>query len=381
MEVAQQRIALEPRRQGEVTGCDVSIVMPTTSWGGAFPACARRVLDLIEAAPIVAEFVVVHDGPMSEPPEWLRRPDVRLLATRRMGGPAAARNKAAEQARGAVLFFVDADVELAADSLDRVHAAFAADNAPVAVFGAYDNAPAAVGTVSQFRNLLHHHTHLSHPGRAGTFWAGCGAVRTAHFHDVGGFDEKYRYPSVEDIELGMRLEADGGRIDLDPLLQGKHHKRWTLKSMITTDIASRAVPWTRLIMNSRRLPATLNVDWKNRISGMLAVAGVLAMIAAAVTRFGLPVAIGCIAGVVALNRDFYLMCMRRRGMAFAAASCALHFLFFVYSSIAFGVVVLSSLVFGLGRPSCSSRPSLAPREDPVPAGSSAVVSTAVSRSA
>jgi transposase len=31
--------------------------------------------------------------------------------------------------------------------------------------------------VSRFRNLLHHHTHTTHPGPACTFWAGCGAVR------------------------------------------------------------------------------------------------------------------------------------------------------------------------------------------------------------
>lgn len=335
--------------------CDVTLIMPTTSWKEPFAACARRVLELLDTARCVAEFIIVHDGPMTKPPAWLRRPDVRVVATRARGGPAAARNKAAEQARGRILFFVDADVELAFDALDRVYAAFAADDELMAVFGAYDDSPAATSLVSQYRNLLHHHMHVSHPGQAKTFWAGCGAVRATQFQDIGGFDEGFTSPSVEDIDLGMRIAVHGGRIELEPRLQGKHHKAWTLWSMITTDIASRAVPWTRLITSTGNLPATLNVDWKNRICGVLAVAGVAAAMWAVWTGTGLIAAIACVAVVVAMNLDFYLLCMRRRGAVFAIAAAALHFLFFIYSSVTFGTVVLSTLAFGNRQPSCTSR--------------------------
>jgi hypothetical protein len=56
------------------------------------------------------------------------------------------------------------------------------------------------------------------------------------------------------------------------------------------------------------------------------------------------VATACGAMVVALNRDFYLLCLKRRGPIFAAACVALHFLYFIYASVAFGVVVLSAFV-------------------------------------
>lgn len=342
------------RKRSGNAGVDVSVIMPTTSWQEPFETCARRVLNLIDASAIPAELIVVHDGRMTKPPGWLRRSDVRVVGTRAVGGPAAARNKAAHSARGRILFFVDADVELATDAIERVHATLSADDGPVATFGSYDDLPAAPGTVSQFRNLLHHHTHTSHPGRAGTFWAGCGAVRAAYFHDIDGFDEGFRCPSVEDIELGMRLEAGGGRIVLDPLLQGKHHKRWTLRSMVVTDITCRAVPWTNLIVKSGRLPASLNIDWKNRISGVLAVSSLVAAGCAAVGLAGLPAALACLAGIVALNLDFYLLCVRQRGLGFGLVSCLLHWLFFVYSSLAFGAVVLRSAAARLLRPFWSS---------------------------
>ena len=334
------------QRQRRGGGVSVSVIMPTTGWSETFERCARRVLDLIDASACRAEFVVVHDGKMSKQPAWLLRPDVRIVGCRAVNGPATARNRAADRARGDVLFFVDADVELAPDALRRVHAAFDADSGLVGLFGAYDDEPAATGAVSQFRNLLHHHTHVAHPGRAGTFWAGCGAVRSAHFQDVGGFDENYDYPSVEDIELGMRIRANGGRILLDPLLQCKHHKNWSLRSMVVTDIGSRAAPWTRLIAKSGRLPVELNIDWKNRISGLLAVAAVIAAVAAVVVPAAWLLAAACAAGVVSLNLDFYLLCLRQRGPAFAALSAALHFLFFVYSSVTFGAVFLFCLASG-----------------------------------
>ena len=280
--------------------------MPTVSWRGVFEQCAQRVLDIIEAANFAAEFIVVYDGTMAKPPAWLQRSGVRIVSTRVINGPAMARNKAAESARGQLLFFVDADVTLALDSLERVYTAFQSDDDLVALFGAYDDEPSALDTVSQFRNLLHHHTHVAHPGRASTFWTGCGAVRTAAFLDAAGFDSSDRYPSVADIELGMRITAAGGKIVFDPLISCKHTKRWTLASMIRTDIVHRARPWTQLIMSRHSLPESLSLD-------------------------------------------FYLLCLRKRGIPFAAASFALHMLYFVDSSITFGVVVVEELLRGLRR--------------------------------
>jgi GT2 family glycosyltransferase len=114
--------------------------------------------------------------------------------------------------------FVDADVLPHVGVFRRIRAAFDESSALTAVFGSYDASPADPGVVSQFRNLLHHHVHQQGAGKATTFWAGLEAVRADAFRAAGGFDaERYRLPSVEDIDLGARLARDGGRILLDPL--------------------------------------------------------------------------------------------------------------------------------------------------------------------
>ncbi|MFO0006365.1 MAG: glycosyltransferase family 2 protein, partial [bacterium] len=107
-------------------------------------------------------------------------------------------------------------MELHPESLDQFRRVFQEDPTLDAVFGSYDDAPAAPGVVSRFRNLLHHHTHHSHGGLTSTFWAGCGAMRRDRFLALGGFDTVYGQPSIEDVELGLRLWRQGGRILLDP---------------------------------------------------------------------------------------------------------------------------------------------------------------------
>ena len=189
----------------------LTLVMPTISWEEPFATCLRASLGGLGP---LDEALVVFDGEPPPPPEWLLHSPVRLLSTGHRSGPAAARNLAASEAQGDVLWFVDADVQVHADAVNRIRAHFAANPVLAAVFGSYDDTPAAPGLVSRFRNLLHHHTHHSHPGPACSFWAGCGAVRRQAFLDLGGFDaETYDRPCIEDIDFGLRLsDAAGPRL-------------------------------------------------------------------------------------------------------------------------------------------------------------------------
>ena len=360
-----RQVAASPRRiAADVEPVALSVIMPTIFWSGTFERCARRVLTLLDAAAVKSEVVFAFDGAPPPAPAWLDRPGVSIVKTGTRSGPAIARNLAAESARGEILFFVDADVELAADALDRVQAAFAADPDLVGLFGSYDDEPAAVGVASVFRNLLHHHTHVSHPGRAVTFWSGCGAMRRAAFLDVGGFDEKFAYPSVEDIELGMRVAANGGNILLAPEVQCKHLKHWTLASMVLTDIVHRATPWTHLIMNTPELPTTLNLDRRGRASGVCSVLLAAFLAASAFSPLMLWAALACGLIVFALNSDFYRLCLRKRGIGFAASAVVLHWLYFVYSSLTFGVVATYELWLRWRR-SFASTPRVLPSPEAV----------------
>ena len=235
-------------------------------------------------------------------------------------------------AGGNALVFVDADVEVSGDAVSRLIGALNTKPLVGAVFGAYDESPRERNFVSQYKNLAHSFVHQSSRREACSFWAGLGAVRAEAFHAVGGFDERYKRPSIEDIDLGYRLSGKGHRILLDASIRGCHLKRWHFLSLVKTDICDRAIPWTQLILRSSVLQNDLNLRWADRASVGLSYAIFPSM---ALVLAGSPVfALGALVMIVlflGLNRGFYRFFAARRGVGFAVRALPLHLLHYLYS--------------------------------------------------
>jgi GT2 family glycosyltransferase len=250
-----------------------------------------------------------------------RAPEETIVQEEPAGsGPAAARNLGVARCEAEVLVFVDSDVEVHADALERIARHFAEDPELTAVFGAYDDDPADPALTSRYRNLLHHHVHAGAAGEAETFWAGLGAVRREAFEAAGGFDpERFPHASVEDIELGMRLRRGGGRILLDPQIRGRHLKAWTPLSMVRTDFARRGVPWARLLLREGGDSTALNLSRRRRAS----TGASLALFGALLARRPRLAAAALLANL-ALDRDLYALLARRGGLRLLLAGIGLH---------------------------------------------------------
>jgi len=312
----------------------ISVIIPVFNASATLKSC----LEAVVASDFSSyECIVVNDSSTDGSETIAGEFSTRILnlAVGPMG-PAHARNRGAEVARGRILFFVDADVVIAADALRRVSTLFQEHVNLAAVFGSYDASPKAKGLISQYRNLLHHFVHQNGNPDASTFWAGCGAIRRPVFQKMAGFDEKrFPRPSIEDIELGYRLRQTGHQILLDKTLQGTHLKRWNLRTLIQTDIACRAVPWSRLILETKTLPNDLNLKIGQRISFAL-VALACAFMAFALAEPALLIgAAAALLGVMILNRDLYALFFRHGGLSFAAASISLHLLYYLYSGLTY----------------------------------------------
>jgi cellulose synthase/poly-beta-1,6-N-acetylglucosamine synthase-like glycosyltransferase len=190
----------------------------------------------------------------------------KVIATGGRSGPARARNLGVKAATGEIVLFLDADVCVAPDTLSKIGDEFSWDPDLSALMGSYDDSPSEQNFVSQYRNLMHYFVHQNGRREATTFWAGCGAVRRQVFLDVGGFDERYGTPAIEDIELGYRLSRAGLKLALRADLQVKHLKAWNLGSMMKADFFYRALPWSELTLQSSRMPNDLNLRISQRIS-------------------------------------------------------------------------------------------------------------------
>ena len=314
----------------------VSVVVPTYNNALELGECLTA---LRAAADAEVELIVVDDASTDDVSSTAAYYGAHVLRLPWNSGPAAARNHGARHARGEILFFVDADVVVAGDSIARVRSLFERRPEVVAVFGSYDANPRACGFVSQYRNLLHHFVHQAGNSEASTFWAGCGAIRRSVFEQVRGFDaQRFTRPSIEDIELGYRLRRAHYGIFLDKSLQCTHLKRWTLRSTILTDVGRRAIPWSRLMLESGQEANDLNIQSGQRIwVALSALAGLL--VAASPLRLELLVpALACVAATIIVNRSLYAFFWRVRGPFFAAACIPLHLLYFVCCGLSYAYV-------------------------------------------
>ena len=312
----------------------ISAVMPVYN-GAAVLSASLAPLVAMQRAGEIAEIIVVDDGSTDASASIAADCGARLLPSGGRLGPGGARNVAAADAAGEILWFVDADVVVHDDAARALREAFRASGA-AAVFGSYDDRPPARNFLSQYKNLVHRFYHQRGAGEADTFWAGCGAIRRDLFLACGGFDAaSYPYPSIEDIELGFRLRQRGLGIALAPQLQATHLKVWRLGNLLHTDIARRALPWSRLIQARSGLPDALNVTLGERLNAALAALLILAMALAAsgVAPPWLPLAVLVAVGVG--NARLFAFFRRARGAAFALAGVAFHQLYYLYSAGAY----------------------------------------------
>jgi GT2 family glycosyltransferase len=296
------------------------------------------VASVLRLNPPPLEIIAVADGD-EEGARIAEQMGVRVIRRPVAGGPAAARNRAAQQALGDILFFLDADVTVAPDAMGRLARWFAEDPGVAAVIGSYDDNPAEPNFLSQYRNLFHHFVHQQSRSEASTFWGACGAIRRNIFQAMGGFDEGYRYPSVEDIELGYRLRRAEHRIRLDKDLLITHLKRWNARSIVRTDFFHRALPWTDLILQNRRFVNDLNLRTTHRMSVAcvgLFLAGLIGMGIHYETAF---LAAFCALALLTLNYPVYRFFWRKRGLWFAFRTVPWHWFYYLYSGLAFAIGV------------------------------------------
>jgi GT2 family glycosyltransferase len=300
------------------------------------------------------ELLIAADGAVDDCHALAAAHGARVLDLPGPRGPAVARNAAAAAATGDVLVFVDADVVASTDALERTARIFSDRPDVSAVFGAYDDHPGDDGFISQYKNLAHAYVHRAANGAAKTFWAGFGGVRREAFLHVGGFDERFERPSIEDIDLGYRLSNAGYRILLDPSLAVCHLKRWTFAGMVKSDVLDRGIPWTQLILRYSQFGSDLNVRHTDRLSVVAAYLMVgLAMAAAVFDLRLLWAALAPLALIAFWGRQYYGFFAGQRGWTFAARAFPLHVLYHLYNGVSFAVgtvLFLGARRFGVRLP-------------------------------
>ncbi len=264
---AVRTVSFNPEDSSTPSPClTLSVIIPARDSEPALRLCLAA---LKKSTLHPLEIIVVDDASRDDSGGAAEEMGAHVIRLPAQHGPARARNAGAQVARGEVLVFIDSDVCVHPDALALISADLANDPALSAVFGSYDSAPAAADFISHYKTLQHHFFHKTSAPVVCTFWSGCGAVRRDVFATFGGFSPHYRRPSIEDIEFGTRITRAGYTVKLNPSIQVKHLKKWTLGQVIRTDIIDRAIPWTGVLLRYRNFPSVLNLEMSQRMSVLL----------------------------------------------------------------------------------------------------------------
>lgn len=189
----------------------LSVIVPTCHRNEDLTQCLRELQPQSQSSPtdgpgtvqrddFLYEIVVTDDGTRSTAEGLIREqfPWVRWCPGPRRG-PAANRNSGARQARGEWVFFLDDDC-VPTNSWLKAYGSATQQFPDYLVLEGQTIAPGP-----QLR--CDHESPINLKG--GKLWSCNFGIKRSLFLEIGGFDENFPFPSMEDMDLQFRLEEAG----------------------------------------------------------------------------------------------------------------------------------------------------------------------------
>lgn len=307
----------------------VSVIIPNYNYARTLGMCIQAVQAQTYPA---HEVIVVDDCSTDTSVEVAQSLAVRVVRTPGNGGVAATRNIGAACAGGDVLFFVDSDVALAPDALEKAVALLEANRQLGAVCGIYDPEPLIRDSlVEEYRSLQAHYWRASSEGVVTFGFFSIGAIRADVFAEIGPFNTALK--QTEEIDYGSRLSEKYDLL-LTSLVRGRHDDDHELIPLLRKLWRRGRL---RVPLYARRRRFARGFETASRAWGSLAAfAAVVALplpFVAGTTWAAVPAAL--LAASVCGDAGMYRFAHGRRGVTFLLFFAATHFL--VNLAIAGGV--------------------------------------------
>ncbi len=198
------------------------------------------------------EVIVVDDGSTKNFQFSISNFQCRVIRLKKNQGPAIARNRGVAAARGEFVVFLDGDVEVFPDTLSQIAKVFTADPDVVALTGVWVKEQRSKDFFPNFKALRDWSYWINERDKSGHYFlfsTRIAAIKKAVFLRLGGFDETYPAPLVEDIELTYRI-ARRYAIIFAPQVRVRHEFEGFFP--IAKKYFLRAYYWTKLYASRKK---------------------------------------------------------------------------------------------------------------------------------
>lgn len=289
-----------------------SIIIPYYNAGATIGRLLASIRRSKKVPPL--EVIVVDDG--SSAPFSILHSPFKVIRLPKNMGPAVARNKGVKAARGKFVVFLDSDVELFPDALANLAKIYQDDPDIVAVTGVWVKHQRSSAFFPNYKALRDWSYWINERDKSGYYFlfsTRIASIKRSVFNRLGGFDETYPAPLVEDIELTYRI-ARRYAIIFAPNVRVRHEFEpfWP----VAKKYFLRAYYWTRLYARRKKFDPVATTWWEalTTVSGVAVVFFLPISLMSPIGRMGLMMSLLL---HLFLTRKFLAFMVREKGVVFA----------------------------------------------------------------
>lgn len=155
------------------------------------------------------EVIVIDDASTDSTVKIAERFPCKIIKLDKNSGAANAKNIGIAQAKGEIIYILDADAVIEKRSLEKVHELLTRNPNLSGVDGLWSCKPINKGLFPQYQALDMYFRMTSQLKTGYSFyWGNGGAIRKKVFLDSGGFNTNYLGAGCEDYEIAFRIPAD-----------------------------------------------------------------------------------------------------------------------------------------------------------------------------
>ncbi len=204
--------------------CRISVIIPNRDGAETIGLCLEA---LFASSHNSFEVVVVDDCSGDNSVAIIKQFPCKLVELTSHVGAASARNHGAENSRGDLLFFTDADCLVLQDTLQIAEKGARKAGPRGIVGGTYTCRPADHSFFSMFQSVFINYSELKRTEDPDYIATHAMAIHAATFRAAGGFREKF-LPILEDVEFSHRLRRKGCRLRMADGLLVRHIFNYSL---------------------------------------------------------------------------------------------------------------------------------------------------------
>jgi len=239
----------------------ISVIIPNYNGSPAIGKCLESVFSSKYES---FEVIVVDDCSTDNSAEIIKEFPCKLIRLDRHSGASRARNAGAENSRGEILFFIDADCIIQKNTLALAGKAFSDKN--IIIGGTYTKLPYDNNFFSVFQSIFinYSETKKKEPDYIATHAM---LIASEAFKKNGGFRENF-LPILEDVEFSHRLRRSGYKLVMNPEILVQHIFNFTLLKSLRNAFR-KSMYWTIYSMKNRDVFAdsgTASVELKANVA-------------------------------------------------------------------------------------------------------------------